>query len=271
MCWKKNFAVITFVVILLLSNIVASKVFGNIPLERDKNTKAPSTDAANSPTLQKGNFNLNPKSSAKSGSMPSSFDSLWWFNNHFAQNTFRGSDTSFSGFANYTDYIVSDDDSVQLIIGVDYTKVWAYENVAKAAANFQGKIINTVSMKGKVIAVVADVPLDTVSSFTEQISKNPVVRYVEPNMKRRALFEPNDPYWGLQWGPKKIEANWAWNKTLGSSSITVAVVDTGIDYNHPDLIENYVEGGYDWINDDPDPLDDFGHGTHLRWHNRGGY
>jgi subtilisin family serine protease len=253
--WK-NFAVITFVVMLLLSNIVASKAFGNISLERNENTKAPSTDVANSPTLKKGNFNLNSKSSAKSGSTPSSFNGLWWFNNHFTQNTF-------SGFANYTDYIASDGDSVQLIIGVDYTKVWAYENVAKAAASFQGKIINTVSIKGEVIALVADVPMDAVSSFTEQMSMNPFVRYVEPNMKRRALFEPNDPYWGLQWGPKKIEANWAWNKTLGSSDIIVAVVDTGIDYNHPDLANNYLEGSYDWVNNDSDPIDDHGHGTHC--------
>jgi len=256
MCWKKNLAVITFAVMLLLSNIVASKALGNIPLERDENTKAPSTDAANSPILQKGNFNLNSKSSAKRGSTPSSFDGLWWFNNQFTQNTF-------SGFANYADYIASDDDSIQLVIGVDYTKVWAYENVAKAAASIQGKIINTVSIRGKVVAVVADVPIGSVSSFTEQMSKNSFVRYVEPNMKRRALFEPNDPYWDLQWGPKKIEANWAWNKTLGSSDIIVAVVDSGIDYNHPDLAANYLEGGYDWVNNDPYPLDDFGHGTHC--------
>jgi len=263
MCWKKNLAVITFVIMLLLSNILASKVLGNIPLERDENTKAPSNDAAKSTTFQKGNFNLNQKSSVKSGSLPSSFNGLWWFNNHFKQNTFSGSDTSFSGFANYADYIASDDDFVQLIVGVDYTKVWAYGNIAKAVTSIQGKILNTVSIKGKVIAVVADIPMDAVSSFTEQMSMNPFVRYVEPNMKRRALFEPNDPYWGLQWGPKKIEANWAWNKTLGSSDIIVAVVDTGIDYNHPDLAGNYVNLGYDWVNNDPYPLDDFGHGTHC--------
>jgi subtilisin family serine protease len=41
----------------------------------------------------------------------------------------------------------------------------------------------------------------------------------------------------------------------------VAVVDSGIDYTHPDLAENYISGGYDWVNNDTDPKDDFGHGN----------
>ena len=43
----------------------------------------------------------------------------------------------------------------------------------------------------------------------------------------------------------------------------VAVIDTGIDYNHTDLAANYVSGGYDFVNNDNDPKDDFGHGTHC--------
>ncbi|MEM3566265.1 MAG: S8 family serine peptidase [Candidatus Bathyarchaeia archaeon] len=259
--WK-NLAVITFVMMLLLPNIVAAEAFNNVPLEMSENAKT-IADSANSPILSNGNFNSNPKHFAKSDSFPSTFNGLWWFDNRFTQNTFGDMSAGFGGFANYKDYIVSDGDSVQLIIGVDYTKVWAYDNVANAVANTQGKIVNTVSLKGKVIAAVADVPMNAVSSFIEQMSKNPFVRYIEPNMKRQALFEPNDPYWGLQWGPKKIEANFAWNTTLGSSDIIVAVVDSGIDYNHPDLAANYIIGGYDWVNNDDDPKDDFGHGTHC--------
>ena len=40
------------------------------------------------------------------------------------------------------------------------------------------------------------------------------------------------------------------------------MVDTGIDYNHPDLSAN-VSGGYDFVNDDSDAMDDQGHGTHV--------
>jgi subtilisin family serine protease len=74
---------------------------------------------------------------------------------------------------------------------------------------------------------------------------------------------PNDPMWSLQWGPRKVRADLAWNIALGKPSIVVAVVDTGIDYNHADLAANYIPLGYDWINHDPDPMDDNSHGTHV--------
>src|SRR5690606_21294642 len=44
--------------------------------------------------------------------------------------------------------------------------------------------------------------------------------------------------------------------------IKIALLDTGIDYNHPELSQSY-RGGYDFINDDDDPMDDNGHGTHV--------
>jgi subtilisin family serine protease len=45
--------------------------------------------------------------------------------------------------------------------------------------------------------------------------------------------------------------------------VIVAVIDTGIDYSHEDLAENYLPSGYDWVNHDSDPQDDNGHGTHV--------
>ncbi len=51
-----------------------------------------------------------------------------------------------------------------------------------------------------------------------------------------------------------------YGKELKGDGINVGIFDTGIDYNHPDLVDNYI-GGYDFVNDDSDPLDDNGHGT----------
>ena len=58
-----------------------------------------------------------------------------------------------------------------------------------------------------------------------------------------------------------IDAPEAWPIATGTG-IRVAVIDSGIDYNHPDLAANYV-GGHDFANDDGDPMDDHGHGTHV--------
>lgn len=73
---------------------------------------------------------------------------------------------------------------------------------------------------------------------------------------------PNDPHYSYQWDMPKMAAPDAWVVSTGSSSVTVAVVDTGVDYTHPDLAANCVSG-YDFVNNDANPMDDNGHGTHC--------
>ncbi|MCL6473261.1 MAG: S8 family serine peptidase [Firmicutes bacterium] len=91
--------------------------------------------------------------------------------------------------------------------------------------------------------------------------KMPEVEYVEENRHRSLLEVPNDTSYASQWALPKISAPQAWDVTTGSS-IIVAVVDTGVDYNHEDLAGKVI-GGYDFFNDDTDPMDDVGHGTHV--------
>jgi len=75
---------------------------------------------------------------------------------------------------------------------------------------------------------------------------------------------PNDPYYSSQWGLTKIEADDAWQSTTGSSSVTIAIVDTGIDGTHEDL-SGKVIAGYDYVNETSiaanSDSDDYGHGT----------
>ena len=63
------------------------------------------------------------------------------------------------------------------------------------------------------------------------------------------------------WGITRVNAAGAWSFTEGAG-IKVAVIDTGVDFTHPDLAENYV-GGYNTIEPSLPPMDDHGHGTHV--------
>jgi subtilisin len=91
----------------------------------------------------------------------------------------------------------------------------------------------------------------------EHIKKNPRVKYVEEDAEVHALDTELDSSWGVKHiGAGAVHPN---NKGTG---VKVAIIDTGIDYTHPDLIDNYA-GGYDFVNNDPYPLDDNGHGTHC--------
>ncbi len=123
---------------------------------------------------------------------------------------------------------------------------------------------------------------------------NPDVLYAEPDYLQYADTTPNDPSYSSLWGLKNtgqtggtsgvdIDAELAWNTTTGSSSVYVMGIDTGIDYNHPDLAANmaqlesncsdgidnngdgYVDDcrGIDTVNGDTDPMDDNDHGTHT--------
>jgi subtilisin family serine protease len=71
---------------------------------------------------------------------------------------------------------------------------------------------------------------------------------------------PDDADWPLQEGLRVAGFPKAWDVTRGSSRVVVAVVDTGVDANQPDL-RGAVLPGYDFINSDSDPSDDHGHGT----------
>ena len=102
-----------------------------------------------------------------------------------------------------------------------------------------------------------------VLSVAREYEADPNVEYTEPNFICHSFFVPDDPNYTLQWAHQKIESEYAWNVTIGDPSILVAVIDSGIDYNHSDLVDNYVALGYDWVNNDNDTMDDFGHGTHC--------
>jgi len=132
----------------------------------------------------------------------------------------------------------------------------------------------------------------TTEELIKAIEKNPLVEKVEPNYIVKIVKTPNDEVYtspfanpNEYWGFEKIDAFDAWDISTGSNDTVVAVLDTGIDYNHPDLKENiwrneaecsgipgvdddndgYIDDcvGYDMYDGDNDPMDYDDHGTHV--------
>jgi len=128
-------------------------------------------------------------------------------------------------------------------------------------------------------------PLDAdLPAVLAALRANGNVETAEPDYLGHAAFTPNDPRYAEQWGLTKINAPTAWDTTQGSAAVTIAVLDSGVDLNHPDLAANlwtnpgetpgngvdddnngYVDDvqGWDFVNNDNDPQDDIGHGTHV--------
>jgi hypothetical protein len=129
----------------------------------------------------------------------------------------------------------------------------------------------------------------TVADAIRVLRASPEVLIAQPNYVQQmaASSPPDDPYWlnDSLWGLLKINGPAAWtNFGSGSGNVVVAVIDSGIDYTHPDLSANmwrnpgeipgngidddgngYIDDifGIDVVNVDSNPMDDNGHGTHT--------
>ncbi len=109
------------------------------------------------------------------------------------------------------------------------------------------------------------VKLETGADLQKAISEynsSSSVEYVQPNYIYHALSAPNDTEYWRQWSLPKISAEQAWDITAGDPGVCIAVIDTGVDLNHPDLADNLVDG-HNFINELLLPQDDHGHGTHC--------
>jgi len=98
--------------------------------------------------------------------------------------------------------------------------------------------------------------------FISRYQKSSLVKYAELNEIVQALDYPNDPAWSKQWGPKNILCPEGW-PGAGSENTVIAIIDTGVDIDHEDLASRLTTNGYDFVNNDDNPDDDYGHGTHC--------
>ena len=105
------------------------------------------------------------------------------------------------------------------------------------------------------------VPQGRELEIAKQLSADPRVEYAEPNYRFHAVIVPNDPRLTQQWAHTIIKSPPAWDMATGSSSLTIAIIDTGIDFGHPDLSAKIVPGQN--LLEPGEPWDDNGHGTHV--------
>ncbi|MFH0900075.1 MAG: discoidin domain-containing protein [Pseudomonadota bacterium] len=158
--------------------------------------------------------------------------------------------------------------------------------LAAALAAIGGRVVDDDSPLTTELGYVRILLPDDINTdqAIEYLERESLVEKAEPNFVVEHTATPNDSYYSSLWGMTRIAAPAAWNVTSGSSQVIVAVSDTGVDYAHPDLAANMFvnEGevpgngrdddgngfvddvrGWDFANNDADPRDDHGHGTHV--------
>ena len=91
------------------------------------------------------------------------------------------------------------------------------------------------------------------------LSHRPELKFAELDRVVQATATANDPYLGSEWHLTQVGATSAWDTTQGAG-VTIAILDSGINVNHPDLVSRLVPG-YNFYNNNTDLTDVCGHGT----------
>ena len=113
-------------------------------------------------------------------------------------------------------------------------------------------------------AVVAAAPADRAAAALEALRGDPRVRWAELDGVARSMAEPSDPgYAAARWVYERTELPGAWTATTGSPSVVVAVLDSGVDAGHPDLVGAIVPGTSLVGGSTTDTSDLLGHGTQV--------
>jgi len=170
---------------------------------------------------------------------------------------------------------------------IRFTKTATPEKIADLHAKLGSSVIREIPRIGLQRIRLRDGAdeKDALRAYRE----NPLVEHVELHALRYPQATPDDPAFSSQWNMKKIAAEATWDISTGNPEIIVAVIDSGVDYAHPDLQENiwvnaaeksgvagvdddnngYTDDFYGWdfagmaSSGDNDPMDPYGHGTHI--------
>lgn len=182
--------------------------------------------------------------------------------------------SGFAGFAGLTGFASADPGrkpgakSDELLVGVSATASTPRAAVKPHLPN-EARIAHENNTLGYVAVKASEQASEKAHKNLKQaVEKRGSVKYVEENTTHHAFYTPNDPKYGDQYADQMVNAPTAWEETLGDSGVTIAVIDQGVKYDHPDLSGNMAsDPGRDFVDSDGDPypdnLSEEIHGTHV--------
>jgi subtilisin family serine protease len=130
---------------------------------------------------------------------------------------------------------------------------------AKALAPHGGYVVGQITNLG--VYVVALPAAASEAAVANLLSRNPHIKFAEPDAVVEPVFAPSDPYYGNEWHLFTIGASSAWDRSLGTG-VTVAILDSGIDATHPDF-QGQLVSGWNFYDNNSSTADVYGHGTEV--------
>ncbi len=124
------------------------------------------------------------------------------------------------------------------------SKQFSNFGVSKIVKHFKPKASSVKNSINLIYRLKLSSPFDPLY-VSAKLAKFSEIEWAEPLYLREVVFTPNDPKLSSQYGLTKVKAEAAWDISKGNSNIIVAIVDSGVDWNHEDLAANI------WQNDDP--------------------